>query len=119
MNKLIDWGVAGFSIDAAKYIWPADLFAIFKRLHHLNTSWFPAETEPYIYQEVCLNRCNLKSYCEIYACDQHCWHIFGDGDMGRAHAERESINRASEGRALSEKLDQNISPMNQGNAVPP
>jgi alpha-amylase len=32
MNKLIDIGVAGFRIDAAKHMWPGDLQAIFAKL---------------------------------------------------------------------------------------
>jgi alpha-amylase len=36
LNKLIDMGVAGFRIDAAKHMWPGDLQAIFSRLNNLN-----------------------------------------------------------------------------------
>lgn len=36
MNKLIDYGVAGFHIDSAKYMWPADLKVIFDKLKNLN-----------------------------------------------------------------------------------
>ncbi|KAJ2948568.1 hypothetical protein O0L34_g7820 [Tuta absoluta] len=53
MNVLIDYGVAGFRIDAAKHMWPQDLAAIFNRLHNLNTAHgFPHNARPYIYQEV-------------------------------------------------------------------
>ncbi|CAG9125505.1 unnamed protein product [Plutella xylostella] len=53
MNKLIDYGVAGFRIDAAKHMWPGDLNAIYGRLHNLNTAHgFPHGARPYIYQEV-------------------------------------------------------------------
>ncbi|KAJ2948964.1 hypothetical protein O0L34_g5903 [Tuta absoluta] len=53
MNHLIDLGVAGFRIDAAKHMWPGDLRAIFDRLHNLNTEHgFPGGARPYIYQEV-------------------------------------------------------------------
>lgn len=53
MNELIDLGVAGFRIDAAKHMWPADLRVIYDRLHNLNTAHgFPANARPYIYQEV-------------------------------------------------------------------
>lgn len=37
LNSLIDYGVAGFHIDAAKYMWPADLKGIFNQLKNLNT----------------------------------------------------------------------------------
>ncbi|XP_782889.4 alpha-amylase 4N [Strongylocentrotus purpuratus] len=46
MNKMIDMGVAGFRIDAAKHMWPGDLKNIFGRLHTVDGS------KPYIYQEV-------------------------------------------------------------------
>lgn len=74
MNKLINIGVAGFRVDAAKHMWPADLkvshyeiylllyFAkmllicfqvIYSRLNYLNTAQgFAANTRPFIAQEV-------------------------------------------------------------------
>lgn len=52
MNHLIDIGVAGFRIDAAKHMWPGDVKAILDKLKDLNTQWFPAGTKPFIYQEV-------------------------------------------------------------------
>lgn len=53
MNKLIDLGVAGFRVDAAKHMWPADLQVIYGRLKNLNTgAGFPANARPYIFQEV-------------------------------------------------------------------
>ena len=51
-NKLVDWGVAGFRIDAAKHMMPADLLNILDRLHNLNTKWFPSGKRPFVYQEV-------------------------------------------------------------------
>ncbi|XP_041503985.1 alpha-amylase 1-like [Microtus oregoni] len=52
MNHLIDIGVAGFRIDAAKHIWPGDIQAILDKLHNLNTKWFPQGSRPSIIQEV-------------------------------------------------------------------
>ncbi|XP_010182267.1 PREDICTED: pancreatic alpha-amylase-like, partial [Mesitornis unicolor] len=52
MNNLIDIGVAGFRIDAAKHMWPVDVKVILDKLKDLNTKWFPAGTKPFIYQEV-------------------------------------------------------------------
>ncbi|XP_045498533.1 alpha-amylase 1-like isoform X1 [Colias croceus] len=53
MNRLIDMGVAGFRIDAAKHMWPGDLRVIYDRLHNLNPSHgFPQGARPYIFQEV-------------------------------------------------------------------
>lgn len=53
MNKLIDMGVAGFRIDAAKHMWPTDMTAMFEGLHNLNTSHgFSANSKPFIFQEV-------------------------------------------------------------------
>ncbi|KAG7308847.1 hypothetical protein JYU34_006103 [Plutella xylostella] len=52
-NHLINLGVAGLRVDAAKHMWPQDLSEIYKRLHNLNTEFgFPPEARPYIYQEV-------------------------------------------------------------------
>lgn len=36
LNKLIDFGVAGFHIDSAKFMWPRDLKTIFKQMKNLN-----------------------------------------------------------------------------------
>ena len=52
MNHLIDIGVAGFRIDAAKHIWPGDIQAILDKLHNLNTQWFLPGSRPFILQEV-------------------------------------------------------------------
>ena len=52
MNKLIDWGVAGFRIDASKHMYPGDIDNVLSRLNDLNTQWFPAGTRPYVYMEV-------------------------------------------------------------------
>ncbi|KAM7344129.1 uncharacterized protein ACRADG_010965 [Cochliomyia hominivorax] len=53
MNKLVDMGVAGFRIDAAKHMWPEDLAAIYGDLKDLNKDFdFPDNARPYIYQEV-------------------------------------------------------------------
>lgn len=53
LNHLIDLGVAGFRIDAAKHQWPNDLLIMYNRLHHLNTSFgFDPKSDPFIYQEV-------------------------------------------------------------------
>ncbi|KAK7810611.1 hypothetical protein U0070_008232, partial [Myodes glareolus] len=52
MNRLIDIGVAGFRLDAAKHMWPGDIKAILDKLHNLNTQWFSAGSRPFIFQEV-------------------------------------------------------------------
>lgn len=53
MNKLIDLGVAGFRIDAAKHMWPSDLQVIYSRLNDLPTNQgFAPNSRPYIFQEV-------------------------------------------------------------------
>ncbi|XP_041458714.1 alpha-amylase-like [Lytechinus variegatus] len=51
-NKVIDIGVAGFRIDAAKHMWPNDLQAIFDGTNDLNTKYFPQNTRPFFFQEV-------------------------------------------------------------------
>jgi len=52
LNKLIGWGVAGFRMDTAKHMWPADESAIWSMLDDLNTQWFPAGTRPYFFLEI-------------------------------------------------------------------
>ncbi|KAK9871279.1 hypothetical protein WA026_011549 [Henosepilachna vigintioctopunctata] len=53
LNRLIDLGVAGFRIDAAKHIHPNDLRVIFSRLKNLNTEYdFSSGSRPFIYQEI-------------------------------------------------------------------
>lgn len=53
LNHLIELGVAGFRVDAAKHQWPTDLEVIYNRLNFLNTSFgFDQKSNPFIYQEV-------------------------------------------------------------------
>ncbi|XP_055845375.1 alpha-amylase 1-like [Episyrphus balteatus] len=53
MNKLIDIGVAGFRLDAAKHMWPQDMQVILKSLNNLNTKQgFAPGSRPFIFQEV-------------------------------------------------------------------
>lgn len=53
LNHLIDLGVAGFRVDAAKHQWPNDLSVIYNRLKTLNSSFgFEPNSDPFIYQEV-------------------------------------------------------------------
>lgn len=52
LNYLIDIGVAGFRLDAAKHMWPADIQAIRDNLKNLNTEFFPVNTRPFFFQEV-------------------------------------------------------------------
>ena len=40
LNDMIDIGVAGFRVDAAKHMWPEDIAAIQDRLHDLSTKVF-------------------------------------------------------------------------------
>lgn len=52
MNRLIDHGIAGFRVDAAKHMWPKDLEAIYGSLKNLTTSEYGVNAKPFIYQEV-------------------------------------------------------------------
>lgn len=53
LNVLVDLGVAGFRVDAAKHMWPNDLEVIYGSVSNLNTKFgFPANARPFIYQEV-------------------------------------------------------------------
>lgn len=51
-NLLVDMGVAGFRIDAAKHMWPGDLKIIYQQIKPLNAAFFPGGGRPYIFQEV-------------------------------------------------------------------
>ncbi|XP_053383074.1 alpha-amylase-like [Mercenaria mercenaria] len=52
MNKLIDIGVAGFRVDAAKHMWPGDLEIIFGMLNNLKSEIYGTRKRPFIFQEV-------------------------------------------------------------------
>nr|ADP89000.1 alpha-amylase [Hermetia illucens] len=53
LNHLVDLGVAGFRVDAAKHMWPSDLKVIYDRINNLNTAHgFAANSRPFIVQEV-------------------------------------------------------------------
>jgi alpha-amylase len=53
LNRLINMGVAGFRVDAAKHMWPGDLEAIYGGLSDLNTDHgFAPGTRAFITQEV-------------------------------------------------------------------
>lgn len=53
LNKLVDYGVAGFRLDAAKMIWPDDLDNILKRVKDLPTEHgFAPGSRAFIYTEV-------------------------------------------------------------------
>lgn len=53
MNKLIEYGVAGFRMDSVNNMWPVDLNAIYGRLNDLNPDFdYPPKARPFIYQEV-------------------------------------------------------------------
>lgn len=52
LNRLIDIGVAGFRVDAAKHMWPGDLENIFYRLNDLKSDTFGSGNRPFIFQEV-------------------------------------------------------------------
>lgn len=52
MNYMVDIGVAGFRVDAAKHMWPGDLQNVYGSLNNLNTKWFNSNARPFIFQEV-------------------------------------------------------------------
>lgn len=51
-NRLIDMGVAGFRVDAAKHAWPRDLEAVWTRFKNLSSDFFEPGLKPFIFQEV-------------------------------------------------------------------
>jgi len=54
LNRLVDIGVAGFRVDAAKHMWPGDLQYIYEGINDLSTSaGFAPRTRPFIFNEAC------------------------------------------------------------------
>ncbi|XP_055636514.1 alpha-amylase A-like [Toxorhynchites rutilus septentrionalis] len=53
MNKCIDYGIAGFRVDAVKHMWPEDLELIYNRLSNLNVNHgFRVGAKAFLTQEV-------------------------------------------------------------------
>ncbi|KAG5329743.1 AM4N amylase, partial [Acromyrmex heyeri] len=53
LNEIINVGVAGYRVDAAKHMWPEDLKVIYSRVKNLNPKYnFPSGARPYVFQEV-------------------------------------------------------------------
>jgi len=53
LNRLIDLGVAGFRVDAAKHMWPHELQMMMEGMKNLNTDYgFAPNSKPFVYQEV-------------------------------------------------------------------
>ncbi|KAL5287419.1 Amy-d family protein [Megaselia abdita] len=53
LNRLVEFGVAGFRIDKAKHMWPIDCRDIYAQVNDLNTDFdFPENARPFFYQEV-------------------------------------------------------------------
>ena len=51
-NNVIDIGVAGFRVDAAKHMWANEIEMIQNAVNDLNTNYFPANSKPFFYHEV-------------------------------------------------------------------
>ncbi len=51
-NRLVAMGVAGFRIDAAKHMEPADIQAITSMVNDVRADWFGADKRPYFFLEV-------------------------------------------------------------------
>nr|BAM74656.1 alpha-amylase [Haliotis discus hannai] len=52
LNHLVDIGIAGFRVDAAKHMWPGDLTAIFGSVKNLRSDVFGGGKKPFVFQEV-------------------------------------------------------------------
>ncbi|KAK6040589.1 alpha amylase, catalytic domain protein, partial [Cooperia oncophora] len=52
LNKMIDYGVAGFRFDASKHMWPADLELILGATKNLRADIFGPNQRPFIVHEV-------------------------------------------------------------------
>ena len=54
LNDLVDIGIAGFRVDAAKHNFPVHIEEIMERVNDLPTTWFPQGTKPFLFNEVAL-----------------------------------------------------------------
>ncbi|XP_030755557.1 alpha-amylase-like [Sitophilus oryzae] len=82
MNHLISLGVAGFRVDAAKHMWPADLQAIFGSLNDLNTDHgFASGARAFIFQEVIDTSTGPVKNTEYTGFGKVCEFLFGN-DLG-------------------------------------
>jgi alpha-amylase len=53
LDHLVELGVAGFRVDAAKHMWPQDLAVIYSSVRNLNPQFgFSPNARPFIFQEV-------------------------------------------------------------------
>ncbi|CAB3396780.1 unnamed protein product [Caenorhabditis bovis] len=52
LNKLVDYGVAGFRHDASKHMWPDDILAILNSVKDLRVDIFGANQRPFAVHEV-------------------------------------------------------------------
>lgn len=87
MNELLTLGVAGFRIDAAKHMWPHDLYEIYSRVNNLSAKAFPANSRPFIYQEVidlggeAIKKCVIDSHINKLKTSYIiilCWNVISD-----------------------------------------
>lgn len=62
LNHLLELGVAGIRVDGAKHMYPSDLEVIFNRLNNLSSDAFPANSRPFIFQEVISGDEPVKKY---------------------------------------------------------
>ncbi|XP_055958799.1 alpha-amylase [Patella vulgata] len=51
-NHLIDLGIAGFRVDAAKHMWPGDIAAVLSKTKNLRSDIFGGGKRAFVYQEV-------------------------------------------------------------------
>lgn len=53
LNHLVEIGVGGFRLDAAKHMWPEDMEYILNNVNNLNVAFgFAPNSRPFVYQEV-------------------------------------------------------------------
>ncbi|XP_046578652.1 alpha-amylase-like [Haliotis rubra] len=52
LNNLVDMGIAGFRLDAAKHMWPGDIVAIMDQVNNLPSETFGHNKRPFVFQEV-------------------------------------------------------------------
>ncbi|MCL4149567.1 UNVERIFIED_CONTAM: hypothetical protein GTU68_041347 [Idotea baltica] len=105
MNSLIDIGVAGFRIDASKHMWPGDLQVVFDSLNDLPTSYFDANTRPFIFQEVIDNGGEAVTSEEYVGLGRVTEFKYGKylGEAFRGYNELKWLNNFGEGWGLLDR----------------
>ncbi|KAK3600012.1 hypothetical protein CHS0354_012678 [Potamilus streckersoni] len=121
LNHLIDIGVAGFRIDAAKYIWPQDIAAIQDKVKNL-----PEGGRPFFYHEVTdLNDDPVKTteyiplgyVTEFRYCEKIAWGILNFSELDNVVDYNWHMTNSSNALVFVDNHDTQRMPNNVNNLI--